>query len=457
MNSDTSYPNNCKFKDDNSCPVNNSSTNHSIITDGLFCLKKENRKITNFFEPFEDEKENMNDEFIYDKKIDELLSKELVNKLITISPLPPQDLSKKKVIIENLMQEKEESISQKSGDDSSSVNEEEESDSSDIENISNKKQKNKNKIEGGKENKKICEFFEFDKKKDNNDEKEKHVPDREKNGINRNFSFFGSNGETKNNITQGGDEISSIFDKNKENLKKEAYDFNITPVNFFGLNNRQNLQYNAQIFKEESNNNINNNKITSKNENNYNILNIPFDKEKEFKFYKKEGEEKKNLETKNKNEGIIYNLKNENLFNNQPFFPKNHFNNANENKEYMKNGEKQEKNFENNGQKISFGCEKNSNSQQYFLNNNNDFYYLKNNNFPNVNNNFNQNTVNIYHINTFYNIPEFGQKTQKEEDLKKDEANFTENRTNFSTKENPNDNQNINNMIINSIFVINKY
>ena len=42
-------------------------------------------------------------------------------------------------------------------------------------------------------------------------------------------------------------------------------------------------------------------------------------------------------------------------------------------------------------------------------------------------------------------MPEIGQKTQKEEDLKIDEANCVENRTNFSTKENPNDNQNIRN------------
>ena len=443
MNSDTYIYSN--FNDIKLFKENNSSTNQNNMPSGLFTLKNSNQELSDMFEPYEDKKEDINEELIYDKKIDELLSKELINKLISISPLPPQDLSKKLIITENLIQEREESISKKSEEDLSSNYEEEENDNSDNEDFSNNE--NNQNIKGGEDNK-ICDYSEFENKIGKINEKD---------GVNMKNSFFNKNNKIKNKkpddikkrMTEKelGNENSFVSDNiyksekiipkdtdknlNYQINEKERYDFNQNLNNFSDMDNRL-----------DNKDNINNKNIAKIKENNCYKLSISDNEEKEHKIYEKDGKEQINFESKSKMEGIIFNSKNENLLNNQPFFPKNHFNNTIGNQDHLKNANNQEIKLDDGFAVNPIDCKQNSNSEQHFLNKNNNYYYSNNNNFPDVKNNYNKNTVNIYHINNFYNLPEIGQKNNY---LNCDKANLNDKRTNFLVNENSNDNKDINN------------
>ena len=83
-----------------------------------------------------------------ENKIADILTKDLINKMTLISPIPQQNLPQKKKIIENLKQEKEESFEEKDEEDLTpdyDEEEEEESDDSYIENLNPKKESKNDK------------------------------------------------------------------------------------------------------------------------------------------------------------------------------------------------------------------------------------------------------------------------------------------------------------------------
>ena len=110
-----------------------------------------------FYDPSEKEKEkdNSGEDFDNDKKdINDLLTKDLINKMTLISPIPKQNLPKKKIIIENLVQEKEESFDEKE-EDLSPEEEDSNDDSSDIEELKRNVQiKNDKNLDDNETNKK---------------------------------------------------------------------------------------------------------------------------------------------------------------------------------------------------------------------------------------------------------------------------------------------------------------
>ena len=87
----------------------NDSTNINSKSGKIIDSNENQHESYDFYAPLGKEKEKGNEsveELENDKKdINDLLTKDLINKMTLISPIPKQNLPKKKIIIENLVQE----------------------------------------------------------------------------------------------------------------------------------------------------------------------------------------------------------------------------------------------------------------------------------------------------------------------------------------------------------------
>ena len=117
----------------------NDSTNLNSKSGKIIDSNDNQQESYDFYAPLDKEKEKDNasiEELENDKKdINDLLTKDLINKMTLISPIPKQNLPKKKIIIENLVQEKEESFDEKEEEEFSPEEEDSDDDSSDIEEL----------------------------------------------------------------------------------------------------------------------------------------------------------------------------------------------------------------------------------------------------------------------------------------------------------------------------------
>ena len=162
----------------NKIPFNNDSTNQNIIpkiTSGkIININNNQQELYDFYDQSEKEKEKdsiTEEDLGNGKKIVDFLTKDLINKMTLISPIPQQNLPQKKTIMENLMQEKDESFEEKEEEDLSPDEEEgEESDDSNIEDLNPQNEIKIIKNENEKENIEKNKNFELEKnKKINND------------------------------------------------------------------------------------------------------------------------------------------------------------------------------------------------------------------------------------------------------------------------------------------------
>ena len=247
---------------DTNISSNKDSQNQNSISGKIINMNNNQQVTYDFYEPLEMEKEKEKDNTIEEelkadnKKLDDFLTKELINKMTLISPIPQKNLPNKNIIKEVLMQEKEESFEEKE-EESLSPDEEEESDDSDFENFKNDEVIKVDKVKSGKDNNKKIVHFKLDENKDNNrDKKEKN----DKNLLNRTFSY--NNNNKKENLS---DHISSFFYLTTKHLKEELKnensfysDFNKShnyiPKYSFELNNSG-----VNQIKNSNNSNLNNN------------------------------------------------------------------------------------------------------------------------------------------------------------------------------------------------------
>lgn len=250
------------------------------------------QKVSNdYFESFEKEKDSKNiEELENDKnKLNNLLTKDLINKMTDISPIPTKNLPQKKEIKEILIQEKEESFDEKDKNDFSSDEEEDiDDDSSDIEDFKPKDEINNVNNKSGKDiNKKKVKFKIEEKKEDNGKEVKNNI-----NYLNRTFSYNinenNLNKSDKNNKSQ----ISEFFDSTFKHLKEEfehdesfisdinkshnflpklKRDLNINIENFQINNNNSN--YNSISFENNQNDSLNFNINPNTFFDNYNQIN----------------------------------------------------------------------------------------------------------------------------------------------------------------------------------------
>ena len=205
---DNFFYNNIK---DNQVPLNIDPLNQNSLSGKIINMNNSQQELFDFYESSEKEKEKdsvIEEELGNDKKMFDFLTKDLINKMTLISPIPKQNLPQEMPIIENLMQEKKESFEEKDEEDlSPDEEEEEESDDSDIEDFKPKKENIKYKSE--KEiNKKRVHFKEEENKDKNNDNKKDK--ENNKNSLNRTFSYNINDKNNKENCNASN--ASSFFE-----------------------------------------------------------------------------------------------------------------------------------------------------------------------------------------------------------------------------------------------------
>ena len=420
---DNFFYNNIK---DNQVPLNIDPLNQNSLSGKIINMNNSQQELFDFYESSEKEKEKdsvIEEELGNDKKMFDFLTKDLINKMTLISPIPKQKLPQKMPIIENLMQEKKESFEEKDEEDlSPDEEEEEESDDSDIEDFKPKKENIKYKSE--KEiNKKRVHFKEEENKDKNNDNKKDK--ENNKNSLNRTFSYNINDKNNKENCNASN--ASSFFEITSKHLKKElehehSYysdinkSHNYLPKFSLELNINENNNNSIRL----SNNNISQNNESLQNDN----LNFNINPNQFFGVYNQMNFEKNNVsndESTNTNktnnlinfDGILNNSKNEsmnvqeqsqkeklinlskaNINNIQPYIPKNTFKKKEKNKQLNPTQQFFNNNFSNSNNYINFNNNYYNQNENYLFNNNNN----QNNNNINPNNNFNQNAVNLqYH------------------------------------------------------------
>ena len=187
-----------------------------------------------FFPPVEQEKEKDNvslEETDNDKKdMNHLIPTDLMNKMTLISPIPKQNLPKKKLIQEILAQEREESFEERDKEDFSPEEEDsEDDDDSDSDLVEIKKEVKKeienNRKEKGTKRKYVHFSVDLDtkdiKKENNNEEKEKKERSN-KLKLNRTFSYnVNIKNDNINNESRSKSQIFNFFGTWENVLKKQ--------------------------------------------------------------------------------------------------------------------------------------------------------------------------------------------------------------------------------------------
>ena len=424
---DNVFNNNIK---DNKIPHNNDSTNQNFISGKIININNNQQELYDFYNPSEKEKEKnsvIEEDLGNDKNIADILTKDLINKMTLISPIPQQNLPIKKKITENLKQEKEESFEEKDEEDITPDDEEEEEESDDsyIEDlnpkngIKNEKEKEK---ENNEKNLKLEENIkinnDFDKKKENNintnnlnrtfsyNIKDKNKKEKLNNSYITSFFYLTSmhlkeelendhsyysdfnnshnyirkinleSNYNENNISNGH---SNNISNTNESVQNESLNFNVNPKIFFGVYNQMNLDKNIN---EKSNENENINKINNS-------------KDYEKILNNNKNENKMNIREQIKEGGIINSIK-EKINNIPPFEPKNKFKNINENF-YYQNQKIINNKLPDNNNIVNFNINSNNIKKDQYLFNN----IVSDINKSNQDNNLYQNTVDIQHYNKF--------------------------------------------------------
>ena len=459
------------------------------------------QKVSNdYFESFEKEKDSKNiEELENDKnKLNNLLTKDLINKMTDISPIPTKNLPQKKEIKEILLQEKEESFDEKDKNDFSSDEEEDiDDDSSDIEDFKPKDEINNVNNKSGKDiNKKKVKFKIEEKKEDNGKEVKNNI-----NYLNRTFSYNinenNLNKSDKNNKSQISEFFDSTFkhlkeefehdesfisDINKshnflpklkrdlninienfqinnnnsnynsisfENIQNDSLNFNINPNTFFDNYNQINQQNTGNTKEKNINNDVIINDIR-KNNNNLmitNNINNDTNNARNLNIIKNENlTHNQNLQTTKE----INNLNNQMFYNSRAYIPKINFNNTNKNYAinnqflFNNNQNPQQKLLKNNfpnknfnifGNDNNFNCNFISNERQYQQDK-----IINNSNPNNIYNNIIKDPQYIY--NFYQNISRFSQ-TNPNLDLNNTKINDNNN-INLINQQNFCNNQNIN-------------
>ena len=377
----------------NKIPFNNDSTNQNIIpkiTSGkIININNNQQELYDFYDQSEKEKEKdsiTEEDLGNGKKIVDFLTKDLINKMTLISPIPQQNLPQKKTIMENLMQEKDESFEEKEEEDLSPDEEEgEESDDSNIEDLNPqneikiiKNENEKENIEKNKnfkleKNKKINN--DFDKNKENNINAQnlnktfsyniKDINNKEKLSNSHITSFFylttkhlkeelenehsyysdfnnshnyipkiNLESNCNENNTNSNGHSNNISNTN-ESLQNESLNFNVSPNTFFGAYNQVSIDKNSNEKKSETDNNNKTNNLNNDDE-------ISNNSKNESKITIRERSQKE--------ESINSDKKINNI---QPFYPKNNYNNTDEN-HYNQTLKIVNNNFPNNNNNIIF-------------------------------------------------------------------------------------------------------
>ena len=418
------YPNNAPF---NQIMDINNNKQQSIYSYPAFTEKEKEKNDTN------------PNEIDNTKNINDLIPKDLMNKMTFISPIYKRNLPKKKTIEEQLVLEKEESFEEENDLSDEEENHEESIDKEDLnQNININMDKNIN--EKNIFNKIVNSEFESNKEIKNENRKE-----ISKIILNRTFSYVNFS-ETKNkfkiisffektvkyfkeqleleysfhsdfnksynylpkyikdfkldfNNNKNNNEIFIDQSLNNESFQNESLNFNVNPNIFFEAKNQTNKQnIDSDIMGVA---NINNIKETSFN----NMAKIPNFSEEKLNTNIKDN--KLSLLDIYPNEEQSKILSSEKIKNIKPYFPKKKCNNMSTNNEFMPNNIEQhpqqnnvlngnlvnqmdkipEKNTNNNyTNNFNFIYQSNENLQQYYLNNNI-------NNLNNKNNLFFQNDV----------------------------------------------------------------
>ena len=417
---------------DNKIPHNNDLSNQNFISGKIININNNKKELYDFYEQSEKEKGKDNaieEDLGNENKIADILTKDLINKMTLISPIPQQNLPQKKKIIENLKQEKEESFEEKDEEDLTpdyDEEEEEESDDSYIENLNPKKEIKNDKNE--KENNEKIMKFE-DKKENNNDFDKNKENIKKENNLNRTFSYNIKDIYNKEKLSNSyiesffymttkhlkeelEDEHSYYSDFNgcknyipkinlncneknnsngysnnmsntNESIQNESLNFNVNPNLFFGVYNQMSLDKNSIEKSIKNNENENNNKMN--NSNNYDeILN---NNKNENKIKIREQMQEIGINNSNK----------ENINNIQPFEPKNNFKNINENL-YNQNQKIVNNKFLDSNNIINFNNNDNNAKNEKILFNINNVSDI---NKSNQKNNLYQNAVDLQHYNKF--------------------------------------------------------
>ena len=209
---DNVFNNNIK---DNKIPHNNDSTNQNFISGKIININNNQQELYDFYNPSEKEKEKnsvIEEDLGNDKNIADILTKDLINKMTLISPIPQQNLPIKKKITENLKQEKEESFEEKDEEDITPDDEEEEEESDDsyIEDLNPKNEIKNNQNENQKENIEKNKNSKIEKKnKINNNFEQKKENNINSQNLNRTFSY--NIKDRKNKEILNNSHITSFF------------------------------------------------------------------------------------------------------------------------------------------------------------------------------------------------------------------------------------------------------
>ena len=455
------------IKDNKIVPFNNDSTNPNFISGKINNIDNHNQELTVFCALSGKEKEEertIKKEVDNNKKIEDLLIKDFINEMTLINSIPKQNLSEKRVIMENLIQKKEEQFKEKEQEDLFPYNDkEEENDDNAIEylnlkdEIQNIKKKTVEKI-----NKKSVNFKSEENEEKNNDYEK--VKENIKITYNNNRTFSYNIKDINNNGGLNINDISSFFNLTSKHLKEELWydhffhldynnshnyipklslelncnknnnntngDRNIISKNNEDIqNNNINLNSNPKIFflmyeqmydfknnSKTNSENISNDEHINNNElNELNIIN-----NHDTIFYNNKNENQINISEESKKEGKIKS-DNEKINNMQPFVLKNNFKNLSDN-QYNQSRKIFKNKFPNGNKNINFNINNQRNGNNIF-----------NNNPPNTNkknkNNFKRNGEDIHHYN---NISKYSNhQSLSNEDENNNKLNGNINQKNF--------------------------
>lgn len=412
----------------NKIPFNNDSTNQNFISDKK--INSNNQELNLFYSPSlkrKGKESPLEGESGNDKKIENLLTKEIINKITLVSNISQQNLLKKRELMENLIEEKEESFEEKYDENLfSDYEKNEESEDNYIEDLNDKNKVQNIENQNIKEIVKKSVNFKLEKDKEKNNDYEE-VKENNKNANNHKRKFSYNTNIINNNEDTSNGSISSFFYLTSKHLKEELEhdlpfysDFhhsqNYIPKFTFELNCNKNNDN-----SDDQRNNIGNNFENMQTENmkiniNSNIFFLVYN---QMNIYKnnnyKNNENMDNMENSNGNKSsiinshdeILNNKKNESIIsinektekegkikfdketiiNIQSFVPKNRYKNINE----KQNNQTQEifyNKFSNSSNNLNFKIY-NQGNKNYLFNNS------QNNNKNNRSNSYNQNCEDI--------------------------------------------------------------